>query len=291
MNIVLVIASLGRAQLLGSVLEHWAAQTRPLDHRILSVTSPADCEGIRAGLVDETLLGDAGLCKQRNRALEFMLASRPDIVIFADDDYVPSRNFVEAIDLLFRANEDIMVASGHMIADGVTTGGIALSDAVGLVAAYDSAPRTDARTMHDVVGGYGCNMAIRVSANRSIRCDERLPLYGWQEDIDYTRQYLRHGRIVKTNAFAGVHMGSPGARSPGMRLGYSQIINPVYLMLKGTMPVHWGLKLMCKNFLANCFGTVAGDKKVDRPGRLKGNLIGLRRIVLGDIRPEYILKL
>ena len=53
-------------------------------------------------------------------------------------------------------------------------------------------------------------MAIRMSAAQGMRFDENLPLYGWQEDIDFTRRLGRHGRQVSTGAVTGVHLGGHG---------------------------------------------------------------------------------
>ncbi|MDR3527570.1 MAG: hypothetical protein P4L57_09840 [Rhizomicrobium sp.] len=291
MKIALVIASRGRPQLLAAVLRHWAEQSCVPNCRVISLSSPGDIEELSDGLVEMVLVGTAGLCLQRNRALDALMPSDTEIVIFVDDDYIPSRNFVQNVSELFSHHHDIAVATGKMLADGVTCGGIDYTAAVRMVEKYDAMPEEPPWVMVDRGGGYGCNMVIRWSANRTIRCDERLPLYGWQEDVDYTRQYLSYGRIVDTNAFAGVHMGSQGARSPGKRLGYSQIVNPVYLMRKGTMPAWLGIKIMINNVLANLRGTMLGDAKVDRGGRLKGNLLGIAHILLGRLMPEYVLKL
>ena len=43
--------------------------------------------------------------------------------------------------------------------------------------------------------GYGCNMAVRLAPMREhgLRFDERLPLYGWQEDVDLSRRLAAFG--------------------------------------------------------------------------------------------------
>ena len=79
-------------------------------------------------------------------------------------------------------------------------------------------------------------MSIRTSAIGALRFDERLPLYGWQEDIDFTSQLRASGRVVGLNTLNGVHLATKSGRISGMKFGYSQIANPVYLVRKGTMP-------------------------------------------------------
>ena len=53
--------------------------------------------------------------------------------------------------------------------------------------------------MREIRGTYGCNMAFRTAGIGSVRFDERLPLYGWQEDLDFCGALRGSGRIVKTN--------------------------------------------------------------------------------------------
>ena len=70
----------------------------------------------------------------------------------------------------------------------------------------------------------------------TLRFDEGLPLYGWQEDIDFAARVARQGgALARTDAFAGVHCGVKTARSRGLPIGYSQVANPLYLVRKGTM--------------------------------------------------------
>lgn len=292
LNIALVIPSLGRPETLARILRHWAAQSVPLARRVVSVTRDEDVKGVPRELYDDLLIGPVGLCRQRNAALDHLMTSNTDIVIFADDDYVPSEHFVRGVGELFAKHDDVVVATGQMIADGVTTGGIDYEEAARLVRQHDCEQRVPGTAeIRATAGGYGCNMAIRWTRDRKVRCDERLPLYGWQEDIDYSRRYRQYGAIVKANLFAGVHMGVRGSRSSGLPLGYSQVMNPAYLVLKGTMPVLFGLELMLRNFMANMLGTLRGDALIDRTGRLKGNFIGFLHLLRGRVTPEYVLTL
>src|SRR5690606_25023936 len=82
--------------------------------------------------------------------------------------------------------------------------------------------------LHATFNGYGCNMAIRMAPVREhdIRFDENLPFYAWLEDVDFSRQLVPFGRIVRADQLRGVHLGTKKAgRSPGKRLGYSQVAN------------------------------------------------------------------
>jgi hypothetical protein len=69
------------------------------------------------------------------------------------------------------------------------------------------------------------------------------------------------------------------------------MVNPIYLILKGTMSLRFGLGLLGRNLMANVARSVRPEAHIDRRGRLKGNLIGLFHVVTGRVEPEYIRKL
>jgi hypothetical protein len=69
------------------------------------------------------------------------------------------------------------------------------------------------------------------------------------------------------------------------------MVNPAYLIRKGTMDLRFGLGLACRNLIANAARSLRPESHIDRRGRLRGNLLGLYHIVIGHIEPEYILNL
>jgi hypothetical protein len=137
----------------------------------------------------------------------------------------------------------------------------------------------------------GCNMAFRVSAIGKLRFDERLVLYCWQEDTDFGAQIAKRGRSVFSDALWGVHLGTKGGRTSGCRLGYSQMVNPRYLVAKGTMPPLKAIELAGRNILANALRALYPEPYIDRRGRLRGNLIGLWDVATGRWRPERAAEL
>lgn len=234
LRLAVVTASLGRPGELTELEEALAAQTTSLAIWVLSLESMQDApDSLTPGA--EVILGSRGLCAQRNRGIE-AVKHRADIVVFFDDDFVPSRYALQGIAALFASDPDIVGATGHVLADGVARGGLSIEVAGKILSAYDAEPRPSAMSATDVHTAYGCNMAFRLSALADdLRFDERLPLYGWQEDVDFGGRVRKRGRMVATNAFAGVHRGVTRGRMPGRRLGFSQIVNPVYLVRKGSM--------------------------------------------------------
>ena len=131
-------------------------------------------------------------------------------------------------------------------------------------------------------------MAIRMSAAVDLRFDEALPLYGWQEDIDYTYQLGRRGRLISTGQVTGVHMGAKGGRTSGRKLGYSQVANIVYLRRKGTMQPGLGGLLLRKNIAANLIRSFRPEPLIDRRGRLIGNAMALIDVIRGRVDPRRI---
>ena len=285
----IVIASTGRPKELGRWAEHVKRQTLPPTQVVYAVVKPTD---LPENVPDNVMVigSHAGLPIQRNAALEAIMEAC-DIVAYFDDDFVPSSFCIEGIDTLFRLYPDVVAANGTLLADGINSAGITYEEASELVARHDKLPRPRPVVLHELGGLYGCNMVYRVNAIGEERFDEQLPLYAWQEDIDFAARVGRRGRIVKTNAFHGVHQGVKGARLPGVRLGYSQVVNPIYLTRKGTLPARDAAKLIVKNILMNHAKSLFPEPWIDRLGRCKGNWLAILDVLRGGYHPKNILKL
>jgi hypothetical protein len=288
MKIGVAIASRGRPDDIANILKLLACQTLPPYRILLSVTGPAD---LPAGLPEdaaEVVTGSPGLCAQRNRALD-VLCRDCDIILFYDDDFIPSRYALQGVAALFASNFDIAGATGLVLDDGICKGGITLDAALKIVRQFDE-HEPGPRRIEESSYTYGCNMAFRVNTMRDLRFDECLALYGWQEDVDFSARVQARGAVVRTNAFAGVHRGVTRGRSPGRALGYSQIINPTYLVAKGTMARAHAARLMIRNLIANHLRALHPEPHIDRRGRASGNWAGLLDLLRGKKRPENILR-
>lgn len=291
LSVGIVVASLGRARNVETLLDRLALQSRLPACVLLSLETPTDAPPERPypfPLI--RIFGPRGLCQQRNRALDYLPADI-DIVLFLDDDYVPSRRLVAGVARFFATHGDIDGASGRLLADGINGPGIAPRTAVQLVEAEDARgeePQLSVSAPHP--GLYGCNMAYRRASIGATRFDENLPLYGWQEDIDFGGRLA--GRLVYTDAFYGVHCGEKAGRERnGRRLGYSQIANPWYLWRKGSMPARFAYRLMLRSLAANAARLLRPEPWIDRKGRLTGNWLAVRDIVIGRADPRRILEL
>ncbi len=175
-----------------------------------------------------------------------------------------------------------------MLRDGIKGGGISYDSAIEIIQKFEAEPVLPIKN-EDYLFAYGCNMAFRASVIGNLRFDENLPLYGWQEDMDFAAQISVHGKVIRTTAFAGVHRGVNKGRSPGKAFGFSQIVNPAYLVRKGTMTPKKALTLIVRNVLANHAKFFQPEPFVDRRGRLLGNWLGLLHLLQGKTDPTLIL--
>ena len=290
-RIVVAVATLGRPDDVADLLEALSEQTRQPDHIVLSVTDPqSDLPDPEIYQDADVLIGSKGLCAQRNRVLEHIKAQY-DFLVFFDDDYIPSKTTIEDIVSFFEAHPDVVGMSGRLLADGILGPGLSKLEATDLVKTYDASPPSETNQQKPVTDLYGCNMAYRVSAIGTTRFDERLPAYGWLEDVDFSNQLLARGKLIKTDAFVGVHRGTKRARSRGKPLGYSQIANPIYLAGKGTMSNSRALTQLSRNLIANHVKSLRPEPWVDRWGRVGGNWLAIIDLLRGRLDPERIVHL
>jgi Glycosyltransferase like family 2 len=286
------IATAGRREVLAEMLVELTRQTRRPDAVVIcpATSEDFDAEGAaRLGLPIVAVAPKRGSCKQRNAIIEQLAPAADGLLTFFDDDFFPACDYLAATEALFAAEPDIVAASGHVLADGVTGPGIPIDEARTIIERHAGADAAGA--IRPVYNGYGCNMTFRLGVihRHGLRFDEDLPLYGWLEDVDFSRRIARHGRIVQASAMRGVHLGTKGGRSSGLRIGYSQIANPWHLLKKRTMRADRAVIQAARNVAANTAGTFRPEPWVDRRGRLHGNALALRDLCLGRLHPRNIL--
>jgi GT2 family glycosyltransferase len=288
LRIAIGIATVGRPEILRETLARLSRQTRPADAIIVSTPTAEDVAGVAGNHPGVTFIrSERGSSHQRNAIIDHLDGF--DIVVFLDDDFIPSPDYLAALETIMAQNPDIVMTTGLVLRDGILGPGLSFKDADSTLAdaAFDAAdPALD-----PVTDGYGCNMSARLSAVREfdVRFDETLPLYAWLEDVDFSQQLARGGRIVKAHATRGVHLGVKSGRQRGLKLGYSQIANPIYLSRKGTCPWRRSLFLMSRNVAANALKTLRPEPWVDRKGRLLGNLRAIADLVTGRLDPRNVL--
>lgn len=286
---VVCFATAGRRELMTETLRHLAKQTRAPDEVIIALASADD--------IDESIfselpypvrvrIGPRGLTSQRNVALRSL--SDEGYIVFFDDDFLMAVDYLEECEKIFLARPDIAVITGEVVADGIIGPGLEVEHAKHLL---DTLGPREALVVRDIYNAYGCNMAYRVAHIKALKAefDEALPLYGWLEDVDFSCRLAAAGRVVWTNACRGVHLGIKRARQSGLMFGYSQVANPIYLLVKGSIVPGKAFGQMSRNLLANAARVAFPEPWVDRRGRAKGNVLALRDLFLGRLKPQNIL--
>jgi glycosyltransferase involved in cell wall biosynthesis len=290
LKISVVIASLGRPQNIAALLASLAAQSQLPAQVILSMETTADAPpDADYPFMVEKIFGPRGLSVQRNRGLD-RLNPDIDIVVFYDDDFVPSRFALAGMAQFFQDHAHVAGAHGLVMQDGIGGPGITAEDALAIVEAADTkgAP-LKGHILSLTHGLYGCNMAYRVAQIRDIRFDEGLPLYAWFEDLDFGARVP--GDLVHTDAFRGVHCGEKrGRERNGKRLGYSQVANPVYMMRKGTLSRQIVRRSILRHCAINHVRMLRPEPWIDRRGRAAGNRLALFDLLRGRINPKRILE-
>lgn len=289
LKITIGIPTIGRAPVLRAVLSELGRQSRPADNIIVCGTKSADVEGA-ADAVDgvKVVLHRPGLPHQRNALIA--AAANSDIVVFFDDDFLPDSGYLAAIERHMANDEHISVATGFVLADGISGPGFTIAEGQALL----RSAKINSLRVEPIFSGYGCNMAVRMEPIRKqqLTFDERLPLYGWQEDVDFSRRLASFGTVVRIYEAMGVHLGVKLGRGSGLKLGYSQIANPLYLAHKKCgYPISRALEHLARNMAMNIARAPWPEPYIDRRGRLLGNALALRDLIVGRMNPERVLEL
>ncbi|MBX9700553.1 MAG: glycosyltransferase family 2 protein [Acetobacteraceae bacterium] len=292
MRIAIGIATRGRAGVLCETLREVHRQLRQPDRLLICHTVPEDIAGAAAVAPEaEFIASPPGLPRQRNAILDAAAEDGCDAVLFLDDDFLPAPEYLAVTDAVLRERPDCVVTTGTVLADGAKGPGITPEQGR-VILAHD---RFDGPALGVTphFNGYGCNMAVRLdpALAHGLRFDEALPLYAWYEDIDFTRALGRHGAILRLAGARGVHLGVKSARTPGLRLGYSQVVNPVYLARKGTFPWSHAIPSAARHIAMNLARSAFPEPEVDRWGRFRGNMIGVFDLLRGRAAPGRILSL
>jgi glycosyltransferase involved in cell wall biosynthesis len=305
-SVFLVIATKGRPAAVNVLLDYCRRQTRSADQIIIVGAGPEDVAGLsehplaREDAATIVISDQAGLTHQRNRGIDWLkernlLGAKEysAIVVFFDDDFRPANDWLASAEKVFSSDPSLVALTGRILADGVRGDEISEGEAQEFISAARPPQHhwASGDRVRDLSSMYGCNMAFRETPFVECRFDERLPLYAWQEDRDFTGQCARFGRTIYTPECRGVHLGIKSGRVNGLRFGYSQISNPIYLAAKGTVSVGLTAKLLARALLSNLLRSWRLHPIVDYRGRLKGNMRALWDFCIGRCRPEKITEL
>ena len=244
----------------------------------------------------EVVTGTRGLAAQRNAGLD-ALRTLPGTqehpvgtVAFFDDDAVPRPDYLARALGFLAAHPDVVGLTGRVLADGKITGEIPRDETDAVLARSSSEEATGRwRTTREL---YGANFVVRTAAAPDLRFDARLPLYSWLEDHDFARRLMRRGPLAHVHDCVVVHRAAAsGGRASHRRLGYSQVMNAVYLRRKGSFPLWLTAQQVLRPVLKNIVLAPAGPAAPWRRERLRGNTSAVRDVLRGRITPERIVEL
>lgn len=291
LKLAVVLASAGRPALLAEAVQTCLNQSNATYRGILSVPDRASLPPLQDLPPDwEIVMGTRGLAAQRNAALAKL--TDVDLVAFFDDDSILRSDYLQNAVRFFEENPSVAGITGEVLLDGATSGEIghqAASDAIENSLSKSAWTGTWSPTREL----YGCNFVIRLSLTHGIQFDERLPLYSWLEDHDFARRLMRHGALAKVRDCVIVHRAAAsGGRTSHIRLGYSQLMNPIHLYRTGSFPLwltfHETYRRVAKN---TALSLLPNNQRDWRRMRLKGNLIAAGDVLRGRVTPERITNL
>jgi GT2 family glycosyltransferase len=288
LQVAVVLASAGRSELLGEVLHSCARQQGVTFETVVSVPDQASLPNDRS-LLDgvRVVIGTRGLAAQRNAALEVL--SDVDVVAFFDDDAVLRPDYLSEAVRFLEAHPDVVGLTGQVLLDGAVSGEIARDVANQALEASTAPGQGKWRMTREL---YGCNFVVRMDRAPLLRFDARLPLYSWLEDHDFARRLMAFGPLAKVEDCVIVHRAAAsGGRQAHTRLGYSQVMNPVYLNRKGSFPLWLAAQQMFRPVAKNVALSLLGPAAAWRRERLRGNLMAVADVVRGRITPERIVEL
>ena len=298
---ILIVATKGRPNEAAKLLTHIGSQYKRPDMIVVVGTVHSDVALVSAGLpylIDTSIIlsASAGITVQRNEGIRWAInnnfLNRNTVVIFFDDDFRPAPDWIEQCLLLMNSNTDIAGLSGLVLADGAQSGAIDEEEAEAVLSgAVPPKPHWTSGPLRETASVYGCNMAFTGTVMLQCEFDENLPLYSWQEDRDMTGQAALFGRVILSPKCRGVHLGSKGGRTSGLRFGYSQIANMFYLAKKGTIDSYQLRRFIFRSLISNIIRSVYTKRNVDYRGRLRGNLLAFWELFRGYAHPKRILDL
>lgn len=287
MQHAVVIPSTGRPDVVGATVSALAAQSVAPDAIVVCVVDEDDVPGsVRDQARVQVVVAERGSSVQRNAAYQ-ALAEEPDLFTFLDDDIVLRDDYFAQVRGFFAREPDVVLMTGLVVEDGSARGEIARSTALEVLSSTSVEV-----TQRDVRAAYGCNMTARGRIVRDEPFDERLRLYAWQEDNDFSVRAGRHGRVVHYHGCVCVHLAVGAGRVRGRAFGFAQVVNPYYMWRKGTKTGHELAREWSRYVGSNAAHAVRlrRSDRPDRAGRLMGNLLGFREVVFGGGRPEMVEK-
>ena len=285
-----VLASAGRRAALANIISDLSRQAGDIAEIVISTPTVDDApsrEELPSSVAQKVIYvhGSKGLPTQRNRALNAL--TEPTFIAFFDDDCRIHDGYLRtAMDFLGNQGDAVGITGGLLIDGAAEDREISNNEALDLLREQSPGVAGPQR----VTALYGCNFVVRAASAAGVSFDDHLPLYGWLEDLDYSRRLAARGELWLVPAARAVHLGaSSGGRIAHERFGYSQLANPMYLRRKKVISRRELAVFLVKGLPNNLLFSVRGKSREMRRQRLAGNLIAVRHWVSGSLDPRQIL--
>src|SRR5262249_37413386 len=125
-GVAVIVCTRGRPDIVASLVKQLRWQTQPPDHVFVIASEPDDIRELRETQPDLTVrVGRIGSTFQRNDGLA-LAGTRYGSIVFFDDDFVPSRFWLQRMSALFASRPEVAGMTGNILADGTRGAGIAL---------------------------------------------------------------------------------------------------------------------------------------------------------------------
>lgn len=280
-TVAVLINTKGRPGFVAEIVSQVQAQTRAPDHIFVVGAQLQDLAALDRNDTRLTcIVSHKGRAGRFNDALEKAGAAY-DHLIFLDDDYLPSRFWIERTVQLFADSPDFVALAGDNIVHHTDYCGVSLSEARSIIQWSDGI-----ETAHAALGPCFLNrvgkLAVRRVALEGIRFDETLPFGSYLADVEFCARIGQRGRIGRAEQLTGVKIDTSGQRENGRKTGFAQIANALYLARKGSLSRGLILKLTTRSLAANALRSVAPEPHIDRRGRLLGNLHAFATLMKGS---------
>lgn len=285
MALAIIIPSFGRKALLEATLRALLTHGGAED-KIVVITCRKEDEPAVESPCLVSLSGSKGSSCQRNRGLEFLKASCQSYaaVLFIDDDVVLAPGFLENLLRLHSKFPEVAGFTVNVIADGAVTGEIPLPSAEITATSWQPPCGLDSLIPSKVPYG---GISMRGDLLGRIQFDERLAEYGFMEDLDFFVRLRCFGSTGYAHNCGLVHLAVGSGRTDQRKLGFSQIMNPLYLAKKGSLS--WG---DCSRHVGRVIvANFAGAFTARRRQRLVGNMLAWGFFLRRGPCPEMVARI
>lgn len=139
-RVVAGIATTGRPAIVAKTIGMLTRQTRPADAIVVCPAKPDDIDTPDSPVSRSVgiVRSDPGLAAQRNAILS--ASGKADIVVFFDDDFFPEPSYLQEVEFLFQRHADIVLATGDVVADGISGPGLSVEEAEALLESLPPRP-------------------------------------------------------------------------------------------------------------------------------------------------------